>query len=179
MNNHRSKIKKHLKNKQIDHRMINPNYVTDRILQVKFKNILDSHLLNSKLTIKPDLEYDIEVRDINQIIKRLSNIYARLINQYKFRYRVVFPEKFDLQKENEKELFITSETDIDKIDVTTQIQQKNSCWRFDKINKMVVYFYKNDLNYIKIPLMSILNTILNVDSNDRYCYIWSILAYKI
>ena len=159
--------------KQIGHMMIIPNYVTDRNLQVKFKINLDSQHLNSKLTITPDLEFGIEVRNINQIIKRLSNIYARLINQYKLRYRVVFSERFD--KQNEKELFITSQTDIDKIDVISQIQQKDSCWRFDKINSMVVYFYEtsemNDSNYIKIPLMSILNSILNVESNDRYCYI--------
>ena len=197
MNNHRSeicnigvykapytkhlRIKKHLKinrlNKQIDHRMINPNYITDRNLQIEFEINLDIHHLNSKLTITPDLEFGIEVRDINQFIERLSNIYARLINQYKFGYRVVFLERFDI---DEQELFITSQTDIDKIDVISHIQQRDSCWRFDKINSMVVYFYKtsemNDSNYIKIPLMSLLNTILNVESNDRYCYIWSILA---
>ena len=174
--------RKHLKNKKIDHRMINPNYVTDRNLQVEFEINLDSHHLNSKLTITTDLEFGIDIRDINQTIKRLSNIYARLINQFKFRCRVVFSERFDKQNEDEKELFITSQTDIDKIDVISQIQQKDSCWRFDKINSMVVYFYKtsemNDSNYIKIPLMSILNTILNVESIDRYCYIWSILAYQ-
>ena len=169
-------------NKQIDYMMVIPNFVTDRNPQVKFKINLDSHHLNSKLTITPDLEFGIEVRNINQIIKTLSNIYARLINQYKFRYRVVFSERFDIQNEDEKELFTTSQTDIDKIDVISQIQQKDTCWRFDKINSMVVYFYKtsemNDSNYIKIPLMSILNTILKVESNDRYCYIWSILAYQ-
>ena len=132
-------VRNHIRlNKKIDRRMINPNYVTDRNLQVEFKINLDSHHLNSKLTITPNLEFGIEIRDINQIIKRLSNIYARLINQYKFRYRVVFPEWFDI---DEKELFITSQTDIDKIDVISHIQQRDSCWTFNKINSMVVYFF--------------------------------------
>ena len=62
-----------------------------------------------------------------------------------------------------------------------QIQQqemKNSGWRFDKINSMRIYFYKttemNGSNYIKIPLRS--NAILNAENNDKYCFLWSILA---
>ena len=56
---------------------------------------------------------------------------------------------------------------------------KDSGWRFDKINSMTIYFYKtnemNGSNYIKIPLRS--NAILNVENNDKYCFLWSILAY--
>ena len=43
---------------------------------------------------------------------------------------------------------------------------------------MTIYFYKtNDLNgsnYIKIPLRS--NAILNIENNDKYCFLWSIIA---
>ena len=43
---------------------------------------------------------------------------------------------------------------------------------------MTVYFYKtdelNDSNYTKIPLRS--NAILNIEKNDKHCFIWSILA---
>ena len=63
-----------------------------------------------------------------------------------------------------------------------QIQQqemKNSGWRFDKINSLTVYFYKTgELNgsiYIKTPLRS--DPILNIEINDKYCFLWSILAY--
>ena len=55
---------------------------------------------------------------------------------------------------------------------------KNSGWRFDKINSMTIYFYQTGImkgsNYIKIPLMS--NAILNVENNDEYCFLWSIIA---
>ena len=78
-----------------------------------------------------------------------------------------------------------TQTDIDNIDVKSplehQIQQyemKDSGWRFDKISSMTVHFYKtgemNGSNYIKIPLRS--NAILNIEDNDKYCSIWSILA---
>ena len=80
-----------------------------------------------------------------------------------------------------------TQTDLDSIDIQSplehQIQQqemKDSGWRFDKINSMTVYFYKtnqlNGSNYVKIPLRS--NAILNIENNDKYCFLWSILAYS-
>ena len=131
-------------------------------------------------------------------MKELSIIYARLINQYKFRYQTVFSAIFDKQDEDnqvldETERFINlhinhnlTQNDIDHIDVISplehQIQQqgmKESGWRFDKINLMTVYFYKTSemdgRSYVKIPLRS--NAILNIENNDKYCFLWSILAY--
>ena len=56
---------------------------------------------------------------------------------------------------------------------------KDSGWRFDEINSMTVYFYKtnelNGSNYVKIPLRS--NAILNIENDDKYCFLWSKLAY--
>ena len=182
--------------------MLNPYYFTDNNLRVGFKINLDSHHinhLNSKLTITPNHpEFGIEVRYINKIMKELSIIYARLINQYKFRYQTVFSARFDKQNEDgqlldETELFINlninhnlTQSDLDNINVVSSLEHhiqqqemKDSGWRFDKINSMTVYFYKtiemNGSNYIKIPLRS--NAILNVENNDKYCFLWSILAY--
>ena len=189
-------------NKELAKKMINPYYFTDRNLKVGFKINLDSHNLhhaNSKLTITPyHPEFGIEFRYINKIVRELAVIYARLINQYKFKYQVVFSARFDKQVEDdqlldETELFINlnnnhslTQTDIDNIDVVSslehQIQQqemKDSGWRFDKINSMTIYFYEttemNGSNYIKIPLRS--NAKLNVEKNDKYCFLWSILAW--
>ena len=51
--------------------------------------------------------------------------------------------------------------------------------RFDEINSVIVYFYKtgeiNDQSYVKIPLRS--NAILNIENDDKYCFLCSILAY--
>ena len=139
----------------------------------------------------------IEFRFINKIMREMAIIYARLINQYKFRYQTVFSARFDKQDEDgllldETELFINlninqnlTQSDIDNINIIfpleKQIQQqemKDSGWRFDKVNSMTIYFYKNTemngSNYIKIPLRS--NGILNVENNDKYCFLWSILA---
>ena len=182
-------------NKELAKKMINPYYFTDRNLQVGFKINLDSHHINhanSKLTITPNFkEFGIEVRYINKIMKEIAIIYARLINQYKFKYQTVFSARFDKQNEDnqvldETELFINlninhnlTQTDLNNINVVSslehQIQQqemKDSGWRFDKINSMTIYFFKsiemNGSNYIKIPLRS--NAILNVENNDKYCF---------
>ena len=189
-------------NKELAKKMINPYYFTDRNLKVGFKINLDSHNLhhaNSKLTTIPNYpEFGIDVRYINEIMKELSVIYARLINHYKFKYQTVFSARFDKQDENgqlldETELFINlnmnydiTQRDIDNIDIRSplehQIQKqelKDSGWRFDKINSMTIYFYvtneMNGLNYVKILLRT--NAILNIENNDKYCFLWSILAW--
>ena len=166
-------------NKKLAKKMPNPYFFTDRNLKVGFNFNLDSHQINhlySKLTITPNHpEFGNEVRYINKIMKEISNIYARLINHYIFRYQTVISARFDEQDEDnqvldETDLFINlninhnlTQTNIDNIDVVSpleyQIQQqemKDSSWRFDEINSMTVYFYKtNDLNgsnYVKNPL---------------------------
>ena len=188
-------------NKELAKKMINPYYFSDRNLQVAYKINLDSHHinhLNSKLTITSNFEnIGIEFRFINKIMREMSIIYARLLNQYKIRYQTVFSARFDKQDEDgqildETELFINlninqnlTQSDIDNINITfpleRQIQQqemKDSGWRFDKLYSMTIYFYKtNDLNgsnYVKIPLRS--NAILNIENNDKYCFLWSISA---
>ena len=181
--------------------MLNPFYFIDGNSKVGFKMLLDSHHIihaNSKMTVTPNYHYfGIEVRYISKIMKKLSVIYARLLNQCKFKYQTVFSAKFDKQNEDnqvmdETELFNNlninhnlTQTDIDKIDVKSpleqQIQQqemKDSGWRFDQINSMTVFFYKtgefNGSNYVKTPLIS--NPISNTENKDKYCFIWSILA---
>ena len=144
-------------------KMNNPYYFTEWNLKVGFNFTLESHQINhaySKFNIKPNYpEFGIETRYINKIIKELSVVYARLINQYKFRYQTGISAKPDKQDENdqlldETELFNIlkinhnlTESDLDKIDIISplepQIQQqdmKDSGWRFDKINSMTVYF---------------------------------------
>ena len=90
-------------------------------------------------------------------MKELSVIYARLINQYNFKYQTLFLARFDEQDEDgqileETELFINliinhnlTQSDLDKIDIKSPIEYQNqqqemkdSGWRFDKINSMTV-----------------------------------------
>ena len=195
----REKIK--LDDKELAIIMINPCYFIDKNLKIGFKIDLESHNFshaNSILSILPKFpEYGIEFRYLNKIVKELSVIYARLINQYKFKYHTLFSASFykineEDQRYNQIELYMNlknninlTESDIDNIDVRSQLEEqfqiqelKESGWIFDKINSMKISFYKttemNGTSYVKIPLRT--NAILNVQNNDKYCFIWSILA---
>ena len=109
----REKIK--LNDKELAKIMINPYYFFDENLKIRFKINLESHNFshaNSILTITSNFpEFGIEFRYINKIIKDLSVIYARLINQYKFKYHTLFSASFykineEDQRNNEIELYI-------------------------------------------------------------------------
>ena len=195
----REKIK--LDDKELAKILINPYYFIDENLKNGFKITLESHNIshaNSILTITPKFpELGIEHRYINKIIKELSVIYARIKNQYKFKYHTLFSASFykineEDQRNNEIELYINlninhnlTESDINDIDGRYQLEHqiqnqemKESGWIFDKINSMKISFYKttemNGTSYVKNPLRS--NAILNIQNNDKYCFIWSILA---
>ena len=171
-------------------------------MKIAYKNNLDSHNIqntNSKITITPTFpEFGIEFRFINKIVKELSVIYARLLNQNNFKYQTVFSAGFDKQDEDGKlldktELFINlnnnhnlTETDINNINVVSpleyqkqQQEMKDSGGRFDKINSMTIYFDKtnemNSSNCVKVLLRS--NAILKVKNIDKNCFLWSILVY--
>ena len=130
----REKIK--LDDEELAKLMINPYYFIDKNLKIGFKINLESHNFshaNYILTILPKVpEFRIEFRYINKIVKKLSFIYARLINQYKFKYHTLFSASFykineEDQRYNHIELYMNlkinnnlTESDIDNIDVRSQ-----------------------------------------------------------
>ena len=195
----REKIK--LDDKELAKLMINPYYFIDKNLKIGFKIILESHNFshaNSTLSILPRFpEYGIEFRYINKIVKELFVIYARLLNQYKFKYHTLFSASFykineEDQRNNHIELYKNlkinnklTESDIDNIDIRSQLEHqiqmqelKDSGWIFDKINSIKVSFCKttemNGTSYVKIPLRT--SAILSIQNNDKLCFIWSFLA---
>ena len=190
-----------LDDKELAKMMINPYYFIDENSKIVFKINLDSHNIshaNSILNITPNCpEFGIEFRYINKIIKELSVFYARLINQYKFKYHTLFSASFynineEDQRYNEIELYINLninhyliESDIDKIDVRSQLdhqilvqENRESGWIFDTIDSMKISFYKtgelNGFSYVTVPLRS--SAILKIQNIDKYCFIWSNLA---
>ena len=157
----REKIK--LNDKELAKMTINPYYFIEENLKNGFKINLESHNYshaNSILTVTPKfLELGIDFRYINEIVEELSVIYARLKNQYKFKYHTLFSASFykineEDQRYNEIELYINlkiyhnlTEYDIDNIDVRSQLEHqiqiqetKESGWIFDKINSMTISF---------------------------------------
>ena len=120
--------------------MIYPFYFTDRNLKVGFKIILHAHQINhanSKLTsIRNFPEFENEVRYFNKIIEESSVIYARIINQCKFKYQTIFSARFDKQGEDNQVLDETellsnlnfnhnlTGSDLDKIDNKSPLEHQ-------------------------------------------------------
>ena len=186
--------------KEIAEKMINPNYFFDRDLQIGFMIELYNHNINhanSILTITSNFPaVGIEFRYNNKIINELSVIYVRLIHQKKFKHQTIFSASFHRINEknprsDEIELFINfninhklTETDIEKIDVKSQLEHQIQIQEtkeigciFDKNNSMKIRFYKtgelNISSYVKTPLIT--NALGNVKNKDKYCFLWSIL----
>ena len=134
---------------------------------------------------------------MNKLFKELSVVYARIINQNQLKCQTVFLAGFDKQNEDnqvldETEVFINlstshylTETDVDNIDVNSPLERqlqaqmmKESGWRFDKVFSMTLNFYKtgemNGSSHVKILLRS--SVILNIGNDEKYCFLWSILA---
>ena len=138
----RQKIKMNDKelDREIIKKMINPYYFVDENLKIGFKINLKSHNINhanSLLNIEHNFsDIGIETRYINKILKEMATIYARLINQYKFRYHILFSASYYKinegdQRSDEIELFTNlkinnnlTETDINNIDVKSQLEHQ-------------------------------------------------------
>ena len=79
--------------------------MVDENLKIGLKINLESHNkshANSILTKTPNFpEFGIEFRYVIKFIKELSVIYARIINQYKFKYHTLFSARF--YKTNEED----------------------------------------------------------------------------
>ena len=78
--------------------MINPYYSLDENLKTCFKINLKSHNVNHSifiLTITPIYpNFGFETRYNNKIPKKMATIYARLLNQYKYKNHILFSASF-------------------------------------------------------------------------------------
>ena len=124
--------------KELAKKMINPSSLFHDNLKIGFKINLEGHNINhaiSILTITPTYpEFGIQIRFIIKIIKELSVLYARLINQNNFKNRTSFSDTFykvieEDQRNNETDLIINlnvyhilTESDIDIIDVIFELE---------------------------------------------------------
>ena len=120
--------------------MINPFYFIDENLKIGFKINLESQNVGdatSLLNIIPNFpDIGIETRYVNKILKELSVIYARILNQYKFKYHIFFSASFykineENQRSDEIDVFINliinkflTESDIDNIDIKSQLEHQ-------------------------------------------------------
>ena len=85
--------------KELFKKMINPYCFSDENLKTGFKINLEIHKFNHANSILTTIhnfpKFGIEFRYIIKIIKELSVLYARLVNQYKLRYHTLFSIKWN------------------------------------------------------------------------------------
>ena len=139
--------------------MISPYYFSRRF-ENQYKINLDSHNvnhLNSKITFKNKYDLPIQMDDVDSILKEMSLIYTRLIDQYKIKFQVVFSAEFDKEDEfgfisDKTELFISLKInqiltleDIEQTNICSQLESqitnqelKDSGWRFNKLVSMTI-----------------------------------------
>ena len=165
-------MKKYIEsNRKIEQMIKNSDHDNEKGLRLELKFYKNSPCLTFVITPYESVN-EVEVFYINHIIKQLSNIYARLMNQYKFRYQTVFSVVFDKQNAVLIDLNIShnlTQTDIDKIDVISPLkhkihdeEMKNSSWQ---IISMKVYFYNDS------------NIIFDVENIDKRCSLQSMFDY--
>ena len=127
----------------------------------------------------------------------MATIYARLLNQNKYKSHKLISASFNKineedQRSDETEISNNlnmnhnlTEADLNNIDIKSQIEHqiqiqgtKKSGWIFDKIISMKIRFYKtgelNASSYVKIPERS--SALMNIKNDGIYCFIWSLLA---
>ena len=80
-----------------------------------------------------------------------------------------------------------TQSELDKVNIQwilenriQTIEMRDSAWKFQRSNTMELSFYKlGELNgsiYVNVPLRN--SALLNFKGNDKYCFIWSILAHR-
>ena len=101
-----------------------------------------------------------------------------------------FEEDGDIRKEAEMTITLNmtnnlTQSEIDNVNIQWNVEarkqnleMRESGWIFQRVNSMTISFYNTGImdasSYIKVPLRS--SAILNIKNNDKYCFLWSILA---
>ena len=78
-----------------------------------------------------------------------------------------------------------TQSEIDNVNVQwdlearkQNLEMQESGWVFQRVNSMTISFYStgnmDGSSYVKVPLRS--SAILNVQNDDKYCFLWSVLA---
>ena len=172
---------------------------TDNIFNIAYDITVDRYHkkdLNSQIITSKFDNTGIEMYYINEIFKEMSHIYAKFINQYKFKYQLSFmllyynfEEDGDIRKEAEMTIKLNmisnlTQSEIDNFDIQRdlkarkqKIEMQESGWVFQRVNSKTKSFYNtgnmDGSGYFKKPLRS---AILNINNDDKYCFLWSILA---
>ena len=168
-------------------------------LKAEYNVILIHHNpidLNSELNVVGKANQYINKYHINNIVRQLSIKYGELIRQFKFKIRFYANVKYLLEHEDELAEETNPYIGVDIINILTRLQlddidilsdldneietrdMQGSGWKIQGINHLKIYFHKtnpiNGMTCKKFPIRT--NSVLNIQNNDTYCFLWSILA---
>ena len=151
---------------------------------------------NSELKVDGKAYQYINKFYINNIIRQMSIKYGELTRQFKFKIRFYANVRYLLEHEDELPEVVNHYIGVDIIEILTRLQlndldimtdldneienrdMEGSGWNLQGINHLKIYFHKtnvmNGMTYIKFPIRT--NSVLNIQNNDTYCFLWSILA---
>ena len=174
---------------------------TDNIISTAYDFTFDKHHkknLNSQITTTSKFDNTgIEMNFVDEIFKEMSHIYAKFINQYKFKYQLSFmllfykfEEDGDIRKEAEMTINLNmtntlTQSEIDNVNVQwdlearkQNLEKQESGWVFQRVNSMTISYYNtgnmDGSSYVKVPLRS--SAKVKIKNDDKYCFVWSILA---
>ena len=153
--------------------------------------------LNSELKVIGKANQYTNKYHINNIAKQLSIKYGELIQQFKFKIRFYANVRYLLEPEDAPSeegnhyigvdiINILTRLQLNDIDIMTELDNEierrdmeGSGWNVPGINHLKIYFHKtnpiNGMTYVEFPIRT--NAILNIQNNDSFCFLWSILAW--
>ena len=135
---------------------------------------------------------------INSDFEKVYNLVERAIDDckkyfHRFKYKCVFVVKFNHTTHGTTNYFTitnNSKKQYEELNESNELnhqidefEQGESGYIFDSIKKLTVKMFKyHDIrasSYCKIPKsFSNSKSIVNIQNNDNYCFLWSILAHK-
>ena len=152
--------------------------------------------LYSELKVVGKANQYINKYHINNIVQQLSIKYGELTRQFKIKIRFYANVKYFLEHEDELPeeanhyigvdiIIILTRLQLDDLDIMTDLDNEietrdmqGSGWNAQGIIHLKIYFHKtnpiNGMTYEKFPIRT--NSILNIQNNDTFCFLWSILA---
>ena len=133
----------------------------------------------------------------DEIFKEMSHIYAKFINQYMFKYQLSFMTLFykfeedgDIRKKAEMSINLNmtnnlTQSEIDNTNIQWDLEARKQILEmqesgrvFQRVNSMTISYCNtgnmDGSSYVEVPLRS--SAVLNIKKDDKYCFLWSILA---
>ena len=157
-----------------------------------------THIENEVISRKNNNLTDRTYRYINPDYERVDNLVKSAIDDctkyfHRFKYKCEFVVKFNHATHGTTNYFTITNNfknqyeeirEADKLGHSLdEFEQGESGYIFDGIKKLTVKMFKNhDIrasSYCKLPKsFSNSKSIVNIQNNDNYCFLWSILAHK-